>query len=72
MKSGARMTVLLNGAEQDLPEGATVLALLETVGLAPGRVAVEVNGRVVRRGEFPRVGLRDQDRVEVVHFVGGG
>ncbi len=72
MKSGARMTVLLNGAEQDLPEGATVLALLETVGLAPGRVAVEVNGRVVRREEFPRVGLRDQDRVEVVHFVGGG
>ncbi len=72
MKSGARMTVLLNGAEQDLPEGATVLALLETVGLAPGRVAVEVNGQVVRRGEFPRVGLRDQDRVEVVHFVGGG
>ncbi len=72
MKSGARMTVLLNGAGQDLPEGATVLALLETVGLAPGRVAVEVNGRVVRREEFPRVGLRDQDRVEVVHFVGGG
>ncbi len=66
------MTILLNGADHDAPEGATVIALLETVGLAPGRVAVEVNGRVVRRDDFSRVALSEHDRVEVVQFVGGG
>ncbi len=66
------MTIILNGQGHEAPEGITVLGLLETVGLAPGRVAVEVNGRVVRREDYPRVALRQQDRVEVVHFVGGG
>jgi thiamine biosynthesis protein ThiS len=66
------MTIRLNGREHETPEGATILALLETLGLAPGRVAVEVNGRIARRDEFHRTVLREEDRVEVVHFVGGG
>ncbi len=66
------MRILLNGKEHGAPEGATVLALLETIGLAPGQVAVELNGRVVRRDDFSRVVLADGDRVEVVQFVGGG
>jgi sulfur carrier protein len=66
------MTIVLNGKGYEAPDGATVLALLETVGLQPGRVAVEINGGVVRRDDFSRVTLRDNDRVEVVHFVSGG
>ena len=66
------MTLQVNGHEHALPEGATVLGLLETVGLPPGRVAVEVNGRVLRREEFNRHVLREGDSVELVQFVGGG
>jgi thiamine biosynthesis protein ThiS len=66
------VTVVLNGRDQEAPDGATVLALLETVGVRPGQVAVEVNGRIVRRAEFSRVTLSERDRIEVVHFVGGG
>ncbi|MBI4168303.1 MAG: sulfur carrier protein ThiS [Acidobacteria bacterium] len=66
------MTICLNGSTHEAPEGATVLLLLETIGLAPGRVAVEVNGRLIRREEHSRVELHDRDRVEVVQFVGGG
>ncbi len=66
------MTIRLNGESHEAPEGVTVLGLLETIGMAPGRVAVEINGRVLRRDEFSRVAIRDQDRVEVVQFVGGG
>jgi sulfur carrier protein len=66
------MTIVLNGTEREAPQGATVLALLETIGFAPGRVAVEVNGRVVRRDDFSRRNLSEHDRVEVVQFVGGG
>ncbi len=66
------MTVFLNGQEREAPDGVTVLGLLETMDVRPGRVAVEVNGAVVRRADYPRRGLADRDRVEVVHFVGGG
>jgi len=63
---------MFNGDARGAPAGATVLALLETFGIAPGRVAVEVNGRVVRRDDYPGLALRENDRVEVVHLVGGG
>ena len=66
------MTIVLNGIGHEATTDATVLGLLETIGLAPGRVAVEVNGRVLRREEFSRVPLHEQDRIEVVQFVGGG
>lgn len=66
------MRILLNGRDHEGPEGETVLALLEMAGLPTGRVAVEVNGRVVPRGDLPHHVLQDGDRVEVVHFVGGG
>jgi sulfur carrier protein len=68
----ADMTIVLNGQDRAAPAGASVLGLLETLGLAPGRVAVEVNGRILRREDFSRAILRESDRVEVVQFVGGG
>jgi len=66
------MTIVLNGQERAARPGASVLALLETLGFAPGRVAVEVNGRVLRRQDLGGAILLDGDRVEVVQFVGGG
>ncbi len=66
------MTIVLNGREHEAPAGASILALLETLGVAPGRIAVELNGRVLRREDFARSTLRDGDRVELVQFVGGG
>jgi sulfur carrier protein len=66
------MNIVLNGEGHDAPDGATLAALLESVELAPGQVAIEVNGRVVPRAEFPRHVLQADDRVEIVRFVGGG
>jgi thiamine biosynthesis protein ThiS len=64
--------IRLNGEAKEVEEGSTLLALVESLALAPERVAVELNGEVVRRAEWPRVTLDEGDRVEVVHFVGGG
>ncbi|MFQ5876756.1 MAG: sulfur carrier protein ThiS [Acidobacteriota bacterium] len=66
------VTIVLNGEGFEAPPGSTVLSLLESMGVAAARVAVELNGRVVRRDDFPRVPIREHDKVEVVHFVGGG
>ncbi len=48
------------------------MALLEALDLAPGQVAIEINGRIVPRAEFPSLALKADDRVEIVRFVGGG
>ena len=66
------MRVELNGEPKELDEGATLSTLIEQLSLAPERVAVELNRDVVRRADWPATQLSDGDRVEIVHFVGGG
>ncbi|MCC7293224.1 MAG: sulfur carrier protein ThiS [Phycisphaerales bacterium] len=66
------MRVTINGQAEEIHEGATVGELLTARGLAPVRVAVEINEELVPRRAFGERRLRAEDRVEVVTFVGGG
>ena len=66
------MNILLNGESFDCADGATLLELIASRGLAPERVAAELDGVVVPRADFSSTALRDGARVEIVHFVGGG
>ena len=66
------MNILLNGAAQVLREGAAVAELLMVAGLAEKRVAVEVNLEIVPRSQHATRVLREGDRVEIVHAIGGG
>ena len=66
------MRVELNGEPKELAEGTTLLALIEQLSLAPERIAVELNRDVVRRSDWPATRLNHGDRVEIIHFVGGG
>jgi thiamine biosynthesis protein ThiS len=50
----------------------TLSELVEELSLAPSRIAVELNGEVVRRDNWAATVLSEEDRLEVVHFVGGG
>lgn len=66
------MRIKVNGEEREAPAGATLEELVRLLALAPERLAVELNYEVVRRDEWAQTRLKDGDRVEVVHFVGGG
>jgi sulfur carrier protein len=66
------MRVHVNGEERDVPEGSSLLKLLESLGVERSRVAVELNTEIVRRARHASVQLNDGDRVEIVTFVGGG
>lgn len=66
------MQIRLNGEAKEFEEGTTLLELVERLSLAPERLAIELNCDVIRRDEWPRVKLSEGDRVEIVHFVGGG
>jgi len=65
------VTVTINGERRDVPDGLTVAALVAHLGVR-GRVAVELNGEVLRQAQHPEVRLSDGDTLEVVTFVGGG
>jgi sulfur carrier protein len=64
--------VILNGADREVPEGTTVLALLEGAGIDRRRCAVEVNLEIVPKARHGDRALAPGDRVEVVTMVGGG
>jgi sulfur carrier protein len=66
------MQILVNGKPRDVDEGATVAALLESLGLDSRQVAVEVNLELAPRAEHAVRRLAAGDRVEVVTLVGGG
>jgi sulfur carrier protein len=66
------MDVTLNGEVRAVPDGLTVRALLDHLGLTEGPVAVEINREVVPRAEHASRGVVAGDAIEVVHLVGGG
>lgn len=66
------MRLHINGEDKDFPELATVAELVEKLGAKPDRLAVELNQNIVPRRDWPTTLLKDGDRLEIVHFVGGG
>lgn len=67
-----KMQIVVNGETRSLDDGATVADLVRLLQLAPERVAIEVNGQLVRRVNHTETPLREGDRVEIVTLVGGG
>ena len=66
------MKLIINGEEKSFDSALTLAALVEGMGMKPDRVAVELNREIVARGDWPHTRLADGDRLEIVHFVGGG
>jgi thiamine biosynthesis protein ThiS len=69
------MQFVLNGQSREFPQlapGANLQDLIADLNLKGDRVAVEHNGTIVPRAEWANAALSEGDRLEVVHFVGGG
>ncbi|HUW98196.1 MAG TPA: sulfur carrier protein ThiS [Acidiferrobacter sp.] len=66
------MRIYVNGSEQVLAEPKALATLLEEMGLAGKRVAVEVNREIVPRTRHALHFVQDGDHVEVVQAIGGG
>jgi thiamine biosynthesis protein ThiS len=65
------MRLTINGEEREYT-ASTLDALIEELGMKGDRVAVELNREIVPRGNWSASKLKDGDRLEIVHFVGGG
>ena len=66
------MRVHVNGESREVPGNPSLADLISQLDLPAARIAVELNREVVRRSEWGETMLHDDDRIEIVHFVGGG
>jgi thiamine biosynthesis protein ThiS len=66
------MNIIVNGEERNLDGSKTVKQLIETLGLDGRKVAVERNMEIVPKSQYNNILLGDGDRLEIVHFIGGG
>lgn len=68
----ARLQLIVNGEDRAFDGVADVAALVRALGLDVRKVAVELNLEIVPRSTYARTNLTDGDRIEIVHFIGGG
>ena len=66
------ISVTINGERREVPAEVDLDKLLELFSLPKQRVAIELNNAVVRRDDWPATVIHTGDKIEVVHFVGGG
>ena len=67
-----QVNIAINGEKREFEEGLSVTRLIELLGVRPGRVVVELNRDVLSRAAHGTTILKEGDKLEIVHFVGGG
>lgn len=67
-----KLNILINGNETQIAEGSVISDLIRSLDLNPVRLAIELNRRIIRRASWDSTRISEGDRVEIVHFVGGG
>jgi thiamine biosynthesis protein ThiS len=66
------MIITVNGEKKEVPEGLTIVGLLQFLKIQPERVAVELNLDIVKKDRYNTTPVKDGDSVEVVSFMAGG
>lgn len=66
------MRVFINGEVKEIENDLNLTDLLKHFSLPETRIAIELNKEVVRKKEWENIRVKDSDKIEIVHFVGGG
>jgi thiamine biosynthesis protein ThiS len=66
------MKIQINGETRDFIPPLTLAGLVEQLGMKADRVAIELNRGIIARDQWVKTNLAEGDRLEIVHFVGGG
>ena len=64
--------IQLNGSPYEINNGTNLNELLNRLKIQKNKVAIEVNGEIVEKNKYPKLILSKDDKVEIVHFIGGG
>ena len=72
MRSSNVLLIKVNGEQREIEPEIALSKLVTLLNLKPEQIAIELNKEVVRRANWESTVLREDDQVEIVHFVGGG
>ena len=64
--------IQLNGDLYEISDGTNLNELLNNLKIQKNKVAIEINGEIVEKNKYPNLILKKDDKVEIVHFIGGG
>ena len=64
--------IQLNGTSYEINTGTNLNELLNRLRIQKNKVAIEINGEIVEKNKYPKIILNKNDKVEIVHFIGGG
>ena len=64
--------IQLNGGPYEVNNGTNLIELLNKLKIEKNKVAIEVNGEIVEKNKYPNLILNNNDKVEIVQFIGGG
>ncbi len=66
------MKIIVNGVTKEIAGNFNLNALLKHLSLPDERIAIELNKEVVRKKDWETININDADKIEIIHFVGGG
>ena len=64
--------IQLNGDSYEINTGTNLIQLLNRLKIQKNKVAIEINGVIVEKNKYPNLILNENDKIEIVHFIGGG
>ena len=72
MKKVKKIKINLNGKPLFLPKGCSVYKVIKKKKLNLSKIAVELNKEIINKKKINKILLKNKDRIEIVHFIGGG
>ena len=72
MKKIKKIKIKLNGKIKLIPENSKILTLLNKLNIPIKKVAIELNQKILDKKKLSKIKLKNNDKIEIVHFIGGG
>jgi thiamine biosynthesis protein ThiS len=66
------INIVLNGENKEVEQNTRLSNLLRDLNLSADKIAVEINKNVVRKKDWQSININEADKIEIIHFVGGG
>ena len=66
------MKLTINGKEKEIHSSQTVTELVEELAISAPNIAVALNSQVIPKSQYPQTPVKEGDKIEIVHAVGGG
>tara|TARA_B100000989_G_C19307350_1_gene371025 strand:- start:410 stop:628 length:219 start_codon:yes stop_codon:yes gene_type:complete len=72
MKKLKKIKINLNGKKAIFPSGSTIFNVVKKINAPLDKIAIELNKEIVNKKNIKKISLKNKDKIEIVHFIGGG